>query len=436
MKRFYWIIFSLLLFFVLTNEAKASDVFDNAQLVESSTLTMGTHIYNPWTINATSTSGYISGFYLKMNRFRTCDNSVSFRICSDSHCVTPLATKTLTQQECIDQIPLTNTAFKVDFGQTLFIGTSTVYLSFDHRPALQNTFRFLGSNPAVYGFVMEGKNSLDNWVSHNYSVYYQIFFYPQTISLENPNTTDIYKNFQYFQIKYFYEPSSWPSTLTVKIDYGTSSTNMAYSETEAVPDNRLWTGWEVVKTKTLGDGFYYWQGSFYDNGNLVATTSVQSFTINNTSGLGTFTGYNNYNPIATTSLTELSVSCDPDSGVFSFSLCSLFYFLFVPSDSAVQSFMSVKDTLMTKSPFSYLSQAKDSIDSISLSSTTPPQLDLSFDMGQGSTTFSMLNFKTTDDMFGSGTRLIFYNFVKYLIYLVYLFYLYHRITAIFATQHD
>jgi hypothetical protein len=76
-----------------------------------------------------------------------------------------------------------------------------------------------------------------------------------------------------------------------------------------------------------------------------------------------------YDPPTGTS-TDITITCDPESGFFSNSLCNIFVYLFKPSDTSFNNFVFLYDTIKTKPPFGYLISATNAWGTLSTSSTS------------------------------------------------------------------
>lgn len=136
----------------------------------------------------------------------------------------------------------------------------------------------------------------------------------------------------------------------------------------------------IQKPSALGTGTWYAQAQMryfrdvYDQyGTLVATSSVISFPI----GWGFGASGSWATPTSTATSSEWTMTCDPDSGAFSYSLCFLAQALFVPSSGATAQFQGIGDLVSSKPPLGYFQQVKTALSGLSETTSTFALADLS-----------------------------------------------------------
>jgi hypothetical protein len=117
--------------------------------------------------------------------------------------------------------------------------------------------------------------------------------------------------------------------------------------------------------------YYYW----YYNGNLQNYYIKWGYLMgswNNNQNIEldlTLNGWLELAPPTSTS-TEQVITCDPNSGFFSYSFCYLFQYLFSPDQIALNNFYNLKDELKNKIPFSYFYQISDLVASTTIAATS------------------------------------------------------------------
>lgn len=99
-----------------------------------------------------------------------------------------------------------------------------------------------------------------------------------------------------------------------------------------------------------------------DNIELVATSDLINFDVYTEASEGYYTA-----PTSTATSSQWTFTCDPDSGFWSNSLCNLFRFLFVPTQTSVERFSQLDDPIKNKPPFGYWNEIKVEIRNISTS---------------------------------------------------------------------
>lgn len=114
------------------------------------------------------------------------------------------------------------------------------------------------------------------------------------------------------------------------------------------------------KTNVLTTGLWYTQAYLVSSSSQVfATSSLISFTI----GFPTST----YIMPPTSTSTDLIISCDPNSNFFTNSLCNVLTFLFVPSQTQYNYFLTA---YQTKAPFGYFYIVKNALNNLQNTTTT------------------------------------------------------------------
>jgi len=102
-------------------------------------------------------------------------------------------------------------------------------------------------------------------------------------------------------------------------------------------------------------------------------------------------------------------------------LCSIATFLFIPSETPIQTFTSVLDTLDSKKPFSYFSQTTDVISSVASSSTSGEfvNLEVTINLPPVSGTYPILTKDTLDSIYDADTRLMVRDVIGYGLWIIF-----------------
>lgn len=173
------------------------------------------------------------------------------------------------------------------------------------------------------------------------------------------SSTSALLDFPNWQVIYHSTASTTSATKLIVYYWGTGSTTMPLSfDSEVVPLGFTEpVSWSLIKSVYLTDGTYTAQAEIMsvdscDNETppncqttSLALSAETAFTIDNLGGQDPYS--------ATTTLNDMNATCDPKSGLFQYSLCKLFQFLFVPSNKIKARYSSLWDKIKFKQPFGY-----------------------------------------------------------------------------------
>ena len=70
-----------------------------------------------------------------------------------------------------------------------------------------------------------------------------------------------------------------------------------------------------------------------------------------------------------TTSTPIQITCDPNSGFFTYSFCNVFLYLFVPSTDSFNRFTTISEQIGNKPPIGYFTQIKNVLSNINASGT-------------------------------------------------------------------
>jgi len=130
------------------------------------------------------------------------------------------------------------------------------------------------------------------------------------------------------------------------------------------------TSWGVYQKKSnlLTSGTYYAQ-VFIQNASStdIATSTTISFTIGG--GSITYNGVNSVDMPTSTS-TDLIITCDPNSGFFTNSLCNMGVYLFKPSSGVFDVWSGLWTVISAKPPLGYFTKTKEAIEGINTATTS------------------------------------------------------------------
>jgi len=143
------------------------------------------------------------------------------------------------------------------------------------------------------------------------------------------------------------------------------------SYSDQIPNSHFGT---ATTTITLSNGYYQIKNFEvgYDtigNGNLdshiLITEPSNVFQINYEISAPTITF-----PTSTiTTSTPIQITCDPNSGFFSYSFCNFFAYLFIPSTDSFNRFTTLRNEIGNKPPIGYFTQIKNVLSSVNASGT-------------------------------------------------------------------
>ena len=104
----------------------------------------------------------------------------------------------------------------------------------------------------------------------------------------------------------------------------------------------------------------------YYTGEFMASSSINYFSI-----LGS-----SYAPPTSTPTSTYAITCDPESGFFSYSFCSMFSYLFVPDPSNLNQFSDLADGIKYKPPIGYFYALQTAFTSLATSTTSTSFISL------------------------------------------------------------
>lgn len=131
----------------------------------------------------------------------------------------------------------------------------------------------------------------------------------------------------------------------------------------------------------------------------VASSSIFSFSVAATTSLGYFLPPTS---TITSSTPSIQVTCDPNSGVFQYSLCNLAQALFVPTPDSANNFQNLIGLIKNKPPIGYFTLIVSDLQGINASSTPTLVVLASSTLSAFSGVFGVL-----DEYIGIGVVLLF-----------------------------
>ena len=139
-----------------------------------------------------------------------------------------------------------------------------------------------------------------------------------------------------------------------------SNTPLYVNISNYAPLNQNYTYYEQARL------IYWSMGVGLGEGELVATSTIKSFT----SGAG-YAGNPSYyeTPTSTATSSQWVITCDPNSGLFSYSICYMGQYLFVPAPGVLTQYTGLWDDIKTKPPMGWFGEIVSTIQSINPSST-------------------------------------------------------------------
>jgi len=156
-----------------------------------------------------------------------------------------------------------------------------------------------------------------------------------------------------------------------KIRYGTSSTTLDLIDTEPIFTGSR-TNTIINKLNLLQEGRTYYAKAEIGSQNhgTLATSDLISFNISG----GYVSNFYYYTPLPTSTSTELTITCDPESSFFEYSLCKLAIWLFLPDSAVLNKFSTLADEIKNKPPIGYYYAIKDVLSGFNSTSTPAFQL--------------------------------------------------------------
>jgi len=153
-------------------------------------------------------------------------------------------------------------------------------------------------------------------------------------------------------------------TTTAMTDWGDSFTQNSVAGT--LPN----TSWGVYmkKSNLLAPGTYYAQVYIQNASSTdIATSEMISFTV----GSGSIT-YNGSNAVdmPTSTSTDLIITCDPNSGFFTNSLCNMTVYLFKPSSGVFDTWSGLWTVISAKPPMGYFTKTKEALEGINTATSS------------------------------------------------------------------
>lgn len=142
--------------------------------------------------------------------------------------------------------------------------------------------------------------------------------------------------------------------------------------TNFIPQSNIATG--TTSGFNLDNGYYQVKNFYleYDSvgqGNITASTSMVNSNVFNVNYSSSYIPTYNLPTSTISSSTPIQITCDPNSGFISYSICSLLVSLFVPSQSVLNQFSNLTTNINTKPPIGYFTAIMNAVGS--LTSTTP-----------------------------------------------------------------
>jgi hypothetical protein len=213
-------------------------------------------------------------------------------------------------------------------------------------------------------------------VSSDYvaDAYFRIAAYSDFIEITFPENATTTPDFAAWKTNFSIKDTP-PVYGSLKLNYGLSSStltsfdllNFEAYDNESAPAN-------IPKALLLLPyTTYYAQANILDaSSTVIATSTLIYFT---TAGVGEFYE-NNYYAIPTSTIatsTPIQITCDPDDPWYTYSLCKLAVWLFVPSPATLNQFSTLGDTLKNKPPMGYFYRVKDAL---VFSATSTPAFNL------------------------------------------------------------
>jgi len=379
----------------------------------------------------------ISGINLRLGRNGSCPSvnpPLKIGVCDDYRCFQGtgniLAYRYFSTSECESLLPLNSTSvINISFSSSTNLTINNTYYIVEYFNDYNsgNWGKLDYQNTDIYSNGDYFSNINGSWSTSTKDIYFETYYDQPIIQAISPESLISYKDFPNFQFDYDYSTSS---LLYLTVYYGLSSSSPEFNNSEIVSSG--FYRYAISKTHQLSNGTYFYYGTLSTSDINLATSSIIQFDIDNQNGIDNFTGGVIYT--STSSLSDLNTSCDSASNLFTNSLCNLFYFLFIPSQAAINSFSSIQDLLLQKKPFNYYEEAKTIYNNISISSSTTPSFSVNnINFTSTSTAdLSLLDFDKTFNLIGESSKDLFYNLCKYSLWFYFLYYIYIRLTNIFA----
>lgn len=192
-------------------------------------------------------------------------------------------------------------------------------------------------------------------IPDGYAMYFQQFYDIDTTSklfLIRP-LGGVYSNVNLtnFDLALFVDQNNLSTPYTITIDYGTSTNSLVNHDTIVKTfDLGSWQQIAIPKTKNLINGFYYYRASAYRNSLLYATSTIETFEINNFAPAGDLEDF-----IMPTEA-ELCAGIDTDSffGGIECGFKKVIAWAFYPSSGTVKDFEDRATNLKNDFPFNTL----------------------------------------------------------------------------------
>jgi hypothetical protein len=145
-----------------------------------------------------------------------------------------------------------------------------------------------------------------------------------------------------------------------------------YDLDESYPSSSQWQYTALYKTHLLTNGQWSAYIYIYDNTTstspiFLASSTWNNFEITGGSFLGSSVSTTALGEI--TSSTQLQITCDPTSNLFSYSICNMMVWLFVPSPDFFNQIGGIYNDIKNKPPFGYFSAAQNAINAINSNAT-------------------------------------------------------------------
>jgi len=257
-------------------------------------------------------------------------------------------------------------------------------------------------NPDLYYFILfqragvydsskiYGSSGNNGWDSSNYNLFQKVldggydtnnlnadaYFVLHTtaasssVSIDFPTATTT-ADFNSWQISF--TDASTSTAKFIEVFYNTTSTELisqnSYQEVWTLDANSPAL---VLKTHSIGSsewGTWYAQAVLYDAINNINFAYSPVVTFNIGSVNPNYGSYTNSPSSTIASSTPLQITCDKDSGLFQYSLCSMFTFLFMPSTDVLNLYSTLINKVKMKPPIGYFYILSDDLSSLSSTST-------------------------------------------------------------------
>ena len=263
------------------------------------------------------------------------------------------------------------------------------YFTFDTTTSTEQLFIFVYRSPNVYDIAWYGTSTepylfCETWGQYllpcnsvdNFGTPYFIFgsksegvdfiniTYPIASSTPDFNSWHIDYGFSTSTLKNAGHSIKYSQNLSECVGYNNGSgCFMDFEPTHT--QNEIYA--PIVKLNDLPIGNYQAQANLYNNNYIVATSSLITFTITGQPQLSTL--YELPTTTWATSTLPFQITCDPDSSWYSYSICKVLVYLFVPNSNTLNKFNGLAAGISSKVPIGYFTEIREALEEFS--STTP-----------------------------------------------------------------